>query len=89
MDYTFATVIVPESACAQANELLGSSLFTVRLVPSAGAEVTHYIASGAFCNTELELILVSGIPCRMYFGTDVQRALHEQGLILESNEGLN
>lgn len=58
MDYTFATVLVAAADQQAAQTLLGDTgFFTVGYSETGQAPVTHYMSSGAFNNTELDILV--------------------------------
>lgn len=81
MNYTYATVIVPEGNIAQAREELGEGFFTTPASPTGELPATHYFSSGPFNNDELNFICNKATwPRSVYFGQDWQAALDAVGL---------
>lgn len=82
MTYTFATVIIPAASQAAAQiDLPG--LFTAAYTtnPTGVPPATHYVASGHFYNTELDLVVNEAPwPKVVKFG-DASAALAELGLV--------
>ena len=94
--WTNATVIVSAADQQKANELLGASVtdeegnvtvtpsnhFTTGLSADGTEPATHYIASGAFNNDELNVLLNDkSVDFFVYFG-DVQAAKDANGLTM-------
>jgi hypothetical protein len=53
---TFASVIVPASSQADAQAALGEGFFVAPLSSDGSLPATHYVSSGWFLDSELELI---------------------------------
>lgn len=80
MTSTFATVIVAaaDQAAAQA-DLPGH--FTSAYAADAAGPATHYVSSGFFFDTELDMIVNEAEwPRKVYFGQDWQAAVAAEGL---------
>ncbi len=82
MTYTFATVIIPAASKAAAQiDLPGSFSAAYTTDPTGVPPATHYVASGHFFNTELDMIVNEDAwPKRVRFG-DAVVALADLGLV--------
>ena len=87
MTSTFATVVIPsESQAAAQADLPGH--FTAAYAADAAGPATHYVSSGHFFNTELDMIVNEAEwPKVVKFG-DASAALAELGIVpvVETNE---
>lgn len=74
MDYTFATVIVAAADQATAQTLLeNTSYFTAGFSEAGELPVTHYVSSGPFSNTELDLLVNdTTFQKKVLFGREVR-----------------
>lgn len=79
-DSTFCTVVIPTSEKAAANEIY-PVYFMVGLSATGQAPATHYVASGAFDNSEITE-MVTHVPAgwKFDFGNDMNGALAAEGL---------
>lgn len=84
MDYTFATVIVTSPNQSAMQTLVGDGYFTAGYSADGTAPATHYVSSGPFDNSVLNMIVNSDIPKQVNFGNEVWT----DGLILVSEETL-
>jgi len=77
MSYTFCTVIVGEAFREQANIIVNNeNMFTTPLSENGQLPITHFIASGAFENCQLNTLLNdNNIQKTVYFG-EVSEALN-------------
>ena len=82
MTSTFATVIIPAASQAAAQvDLPGSFSAAYTTDPTGVPPATHYVASGPFYNTELDLVVNEAPwPKVVKFG-DASAALAELGLV--------
>jgi hypothetical protein len=77
---TFASVFIPASAQAAAQQDLGEGYFTAPLSADGTAPATHYWSTGYWLNTELDFICNEATwPKTVKFG-DAQAALASMGL---------
>jgi hypothetical protein len=82
MDYTFATVIVPDAIVADLRTTLGDGHFPTGLSTTGEAPATHWMGSGAYNNAELEYMVNTPEVSRViYFGHDYDTALVAEGLM--------
>ena len=80
MTSTFATVIIPSEAQAAAQADLPGH-FTAAYAADSTGPATHYVSSGHFFNTELDMIVNEAEwPKRVRFG-DAVVALADLGLV--------
>ena len=83
MNYTFSSVIIKSADQADAQADLGEGFFVTALSADGTEPATHYMSSGPFDNTELNLIVNTATwPSKVYFGQDWQAALDAEGLKL-------
>ena len=82
MTSTFATVIIPAASQAAAQVYLpGSFSAAYTTDPTGVPPATHYVASGHFYNTELDLVVnAAPWPKVVKFG-DASAALAELGIV--------
>ena len=80
MSSTYATVAVPAENLTEAQEQF-PSFFTAAMSPTGEAPATHFVSSGYYLDTELD-VLVNDVtwPRRVVFG-DTQEALVKLGLM--------
>jgi hypothetical protein len=57
MDYTYATVVIPDNDKSLAQSVMGEGFFNSPLSSDGQAPATHWMSSGAFMNNELEMII--------------------------------
>ena len=80
--YTFASVIIPDSAKEQAQADLSEYQFTAPLSPTGEAPATHWMSSGPWDDAQLQFIVNEATwPYKVYFGTDWQAAVAAEGLM--------
>ena len=80
MTSTFATVVIPSESQAAAHADLPGH-FTSAYAADAAGPATHYVSSGFFFNSELDMIVNEAEwPRRVRFG-DAAVALAELGLV--------
>lgn len=81
MNYTYATVIVTAADQQAAQADLGDGFFNTALSASGADPATHYMSSGPFNNSEMDLIVnESQWTKRVYFGQDWVAALDAEHL---------
>ena len=83
MNYTFATVVIPDVAKGEALVDLGEGFFASPLSATGEEPATHWMSSGPFNNDEMNTICNEAVwPKFIYFGQDWQAALESQKLKL-------
>lgn len=81
MNYTYATVIIAAADRQTAQAELGDGFFNTALSESGAEPATHYMSSGPFNNSEMDLIVnESQWPKKVYFGQDWATALEAEHL---------
>ena len=69
MNYTYATIVIGNEDREQAQADLGSGFFNTGLSQSGEAPATHWLSSGPFDNTELNIIVNKMKPVTTETGT--------------------
>jgi hypothetical protein len=80
-NYTFATVIIAAEDQSAAQADLGEGFFNTPLSTTGEPPATHYMSTGPFDNTELDMICNTvSWPKTIYFGQDWQAAIDAENL---------
>lgn len=81
MDYTFATIVVPDADHAAAQKDY-PNYFMVGLSADGSAPATFWVSSGPFSNVEMDNIVNEQVWAkRIYFGNNTQAVLTTLGLM--------